>query len=163
MAVSVTLEQVLSVRETLETNVPAATNPVITHSKFNVESSLNADSAVPATNVIAIEGNLTAGADTIDLTNLAQSGGGSFDATGKRLQAFIIINPATNTVQQSWVPGASDGYNLFGNASGRYDPMPGQSALFFGFDKLPEVSSSAKTIDITGDGTEVYKILMVFG
>ena len=163
MSVVTTLQATCTVTETLDDSVASASTPVIVHDNFNVNLTLNATSDAPATNVIGLSQALTAGAATIDLTSLTQSGGGTFDATGLKLQVFQLKNGTGNAGAVTISDGASNGYNLFGDASGQVTCGVGGHIQWYQHDKLDDVGASDAEIDLSGTGTDSFDIIMVFG
>lgn len=167
MSVAVALSGVLSVVETLETNIAFAdaTAKKITHNGLNQSVTMNSGSTPPATLVSAYEKAMSAGTATIDLTALPQSGGlagSTASATGLKLQALLVKNKSTNTGAITITKGGSNGYQLAG-ATFTIVLKPGQWFLFFGNDLADDVGSGAKNIDISGTGSEVLQIVGVFG
>jgi hypothetical protein len=167
MAVSVALSALLTVIETLETNVAFANSTLkkITHDGLNQSMTLNSGTTPPAVLVAAYEKAMSAGTATIDLTSLPQSGGlaaGTITAATYKLQALLIKNKAANTGTITVTKGASNGYQLAG-ATFTMPLKPGQWMLFFGNDLADDVDGTHKTIDISGTGAEILQIVAVFG
>ena len=162
MSVRATLNQYLTVLETLEASVAAAGTPTVTHAAFNRNVNLNATSTPPATKVVAISGNLTAGAATIDLTALTGTNGASVTFSGLRVQAMYFQNRSSSNAM-TVKDGASNGYLIFGDSSGQITVGPGGSNLHYTADYPSDVSGSVKNIDLTGTGTDAYYMLLVAG
>jgi hypothetical protein len=167
MSVAVSLSAILSITETLETNVAfaSATDKSITINGLNQSATLNASSTPPAVLASVYEKALSTGSATIDLTSLPQSGalaGGNADSTSKRLQAVIFKNKTGNTSRITVAKGGSNGYQLAG-ATWSFPLLPGQWMLFFGNNLADLVAGGAKNIDLTGTGSEVLQIALVFG
>ena len=74
---SITAEYVSGVtaNETLETSVPASTDPIVKHNGYDTSESLTATSDRPITKVAYFSQALTAGTATIDLTALTGTNG----------------------------------------------------------------------------------------
>lgn len=157
----------LTARETLVTNVPAATRKTVVHDGFNVAATLKDDTTPPVTKVAAFAKALVNGTATIDLTALTGTGGVTVDGTGLKVQALLVINPSTNTKKLLVKPGASSGYNLFG-ASSQLKLNPGEALQWLGYDSnnVPDVANNAKAIDLTddgGNGNESYNFEFILG
>lgn len=163
MSVNATVSMGLTVRETLETNVPAAESPVVTHNQFNFTGTLKSDTSVPATKTVADSVALTAGAATLDLTDLEGTNGATVDATGLKLQAIMLHNPITNTGNMIVKPGASNPYDFFGDADGQITLKPGDRVLKYSPDKVEDVDGTHCEIDIAGTGTESLNVQLLFG
>lgn len=126
---------------------------------------LKDDSVPPISKAVVSEITLTAGAVTIDFTALTGANGAAVDATGLKLQYIAIINKAANAAL-SIVAGATNGYSL-GHASARYD-LPGHASNTSWIqqkfnDDLADVAAGAKTLDVTGTGTQSFYIALLFG
>jgi hypothetical protein len=100
----------------------------------------------------------------LDLTALPATTG-NIDATGLKLQCLILENPAGNSAI-TLGKGATNGYALFGTTNtvtvAAHASYAGYLALFFP-EGLPDVAGGAKTIDITGTGTQSFGLTLVFG
>lgn len=159
----------LEVRETLGLSLDSAADPDIIHETTPGEGTLTASSTVPATKAWSDQGQLTAGTVTLDLTSL--SNGSTLAATnmtGLKVQLVKITNaPATGTANTSTLTiadGASNGYTLFGDASGQVTLPVGGWVLLGGNEGLPDVASNAKNITLTSSDTDAdYQILIVAG
>lgn len=103
---------------------------------------------------------LTAGAKTIDLTALPVTGG-TYDATGKKVRAFMVKNKAGNAVL-TVSEGATNGYALLGTGF-TFKLLAGQQLLVYLADSAPTVASGDKTIDFAGTGTEESEISIAIG
>ena len=82
--------------------------------------------------------------------------------TGLKLQYFYFSNTTGNAVM-TISDGASNGYNVFGDASGQVTIDDGCAVAGWMNDKLADVASGVKTIDLAGTGTESIDIMLVFG
>ena len=162
MSARCTYNSIMTARETLDANVAGAANPEITHSAFNTDLTLNATSTPPVSQVVYLELDLTAGAYTIDLTSL-QGVDGVIDGTGLKVQAIKFQNIAGNAAL-SFKAGASNGYNLGGNAN--WEVHLGAAAdesQHLYRDTNPDISGTAKTIDVAGTGTQSFKVAIWLG
>jgi hypothetical protein len=157
--------------EATETGVDVPSTPAansaasLTHDAFNISQSLGAATTPVGTKIAFFELALSGGAASIDLTALPHNGG-TVDGTGLKVQAALFRNPAANAAM-TVKDGASNGYNIFGDSSGQVT-IPGHATkasavmLFFP-EGLPDVAAGAKTIDVTGTGTEVLEVGLVLG
>jgi hypothetical protein len=166
MSISVNFAQQLTVRELLETGVPAASRKTVSHDAFNQSGQLNASSVPPATKVAAFEKALVAGAGTIDLTALTGTNGATIDGTGLKVQGILIVNPATNANPLVIEPGGANPYNLFG-AAFKITLHPGKSLHWISAKDAdtPDVAAGAKNIALSDGaaGTETHKFIVVLG
>lgn len=105
---------------------------------------------------------LTAGALTIDLTALTNTLGETIATTGKKVRAIAIVPTSTNTGALTFTEGSSNGYELGGN-TWKYALTAGQYFMVYCDADTPDVAAGAKTIDVTGTGTETFDILIIFG
>lgn len=163
MSVRATVVQQLTVQETLSTGVPASSNPVITHSGFNKTKQLNATSTPPATKVVSISGSLTAGAATLDLTNLTGTNGATVTFAGLRVQAMYFENLSSSNTMT--IQGGANPYEVFGHASGYVTLGPGASILIYTADYAPAdvVNSTTDEIALSGTGTDSYYCELLAG
>lgn len=164
---SITLQAFMTVVETgvLAAGFPASQTRNITHSEFNQSQSLGASSTPAVTKIAFFDQALTAGAATIDLTALAHNAG-VVDGSGLKVQGMLFVNPAGNSAV-TITDGASNGYNLFGDASGQVT-VPAHATvdsflLFFFPEGLQDIGGSDKTIDLAGTGTETFQIGLLLG
>lgn len=83
---------------------------------------------------------------------------------GKRLAGFLFRAPSTNAAPILVAPASTNGYLLFGAAitgGVKIESNDHWSRVVTG-DTLPEVTASAKLIDLTGTAADVLQILMAF-
>jgi hypothetical protein len=162
MSVSVELEMKCTVTEVLPNNTGSASssNRTVTHSLFNVAKSLNGTSTPAVTKQASFVQALTAGAATIDLTDLFGTNGASVDGTGLKVQAIRVTNlgAAALTIE----PGASNGYDAFGASSVVVVPAGG-TVMLYAPEGTPDIGPTAKTLDLTGTGTETSQFTIVMG
>lgn len=166
MGVTINPQLILTAVETLDKGVDAATNPKVTHDQYNVTNlNLNATSMVPVSVVSYQDYVLVAGAKTIDLTALLGVQDEIQDATGLKLQSLIFINPQGNGVMTIG-EGAANGYPLFG--AGNDHEIPAHASVDGVFaqvfpEVLADVAAADKTIDVTGTGTQTFKLGITLG
>lgn len=123
---------------------------------------LNATSTPAGSEVWSDGRQLTAGVDTIDLTDLATQNRTDKDFTGMKLLALHIQANAANAGALTFTEGATNGYALLG-ASGSVSIPPGGELLLRYGDGAPDVGSSDAQIDVAGTDTDGYTVIMVVG
>lgn len=164
MSVQTTFNLTVNTIETLTTNVPAAVGGgnTLTHGGFNTALTLNATSTPPATECAYFEQALSSGAATIDLRALTGSNGRAIDLNGLKVQVFKVKAKASNANPITVTVGASNGYLLAGSAW-KVILQPGQEFVFSGNAAAPAVGASAKTIDLSGTGTQSVEVAVIAG
>ena len=166
--IKATLQLGLNLEQIFDTtSLPAATGggATLRHNQFSVgeitfESSAQG-AAIPEaiTKGMAFKKALSAGAATIDLTSLIGTLGDSESFSGLKVQGVLFYAPTSNADPITLTEGASNGYELMGDGW-KATLKGGQSLLFRGFEKTPDVGGSAKTIDVSGTGTqEIYVVI----
>lgn len=162
MTVSATLTDFLTVTETLGT-VPLVNpnNASIVHDQLNVSATYNGTTTVAVSVVVAETYALVGGVKTIDLTTLTGSNGAAVDATGLKVKIIKILNPTGNAAI-TIKAGATNPYLLFG-ASWSLVLQALQSVTAYLDNAAPAVGPTSKTIDMSGTGTQLLKIIFVFG
>jgi hypothetical protein len=165
MSVNALVSLSIVVRERLENNVLAASQKVITHDALNRSTSYNANTDPPASKMSAVEVTLVAGVASIDLTSLPATGGGTFDATGLKVRAALMINPEENANPLVIEPGDTNPYLLFG-ADFKVPLAPGQEHGYDLIDAAPAVGPTSKLIKLSDGGvggTESHQVLLLMG
>jgi hypothetical protein len=160
MAVTAIYSSILTVKETLESNVSFISSPVVTHDGLSSGGEYTSATAVPVTKVSSGTATLSAGAATIDLTSLPGPGGGTVDFTGLKVQFMKLKNPSANDITVT--PGAANGINLFG-ASSSLTLKSGQEVLMFFNDASPDVAAGDLAIDLAGTGSQTLSYEFVAG
>lgn len=125
------------------------------------ETRLNSSSTPPVTADHFQTYSLVAGSKTLDLTSLLDTLGNALDASGKKVQALILVNPDGNH-DLTLGADATNGYTIgpitvHGSSSG---PTAG---LLWLPEALADVGSGAKRITVTGTGTESFSIGLLAG
>lgn len=162
MSVAVTYAATCTVVETLANNTgsaPAATR-VITHTDYNESATLTSGTTPPVTTVAEFLLTLSSGAATVDLRALTGTNGASTDGNGLKVQILRVKNLGANVL--TIVPGASNGIDLLG-ASSSLTVYPGGHAQFYFNDASPDISSTDKTLDVTGTGAQTSEWTIVMG
>jgi len=164
MSVSLVYSAAMTVTEILANNPESysASNRTVKSDQFNQSGTYNASSDVPATKHGSDEVTLSYGSGEIDLTALSGANGASVDGTGLKVQAILIIADEDNLADVTIDVGDTNGYELFG-AAFSVTLSAGQHFLAFGNDDAPDVSSSAKILDLAGTGSDVVKYSIVLG
>jgi hypothetical protein len=173
-AVSVNYNLQLDATETLALSLDLETGtPKITHKIDGTVDSdalpaaagtLNASSTPAATQVASDLITLTAGAHTIDLTAAPTRDGDTVDLSGLKVQAIKIACPTGNTEVVKLSAGASNGYNLGGDADWELPIYPGGQAVWIAPEGSPDVAAGAKEIDVASDDADAkFAIIIVAG
>ena len=105
---------------------------------------------------------LTAGAATIDLKALTDPEGNTITTEGKKIRAIKIKALSTNANALTISEGASNGYELFGNAF-TIALEAGDHFLAYLGTNAPDISDTTKNIDLAGTGTQGIDIIIVIG
>lgn len=164
MSVDLTYSSLLTAKETLSVNVPAADvkKRVVTHDLYNTVSTLNSGTVPPATDMAAFEKALVAGAVTIDLTALTGTNGRVVDGTGLRVQALKFRNKSVNAATLKLKKGGTNGYDGFG-ALFSITLAPKAEVMILNEDAGGDISSTNKTLDLTGTDVEVGEFEIILG
>lgn len=162
MSVRLDLLSNISVLETLETNVPASTSPIIHHDAFNTTAiNLYASSTPPVSLVAAFEHTCTGGDDVINLTSLTGTNNLTIDGTGYGVVACKFKCPSTNDTSMTISESASNGFPLLG-IDFEIELFDGQEVLFYG-PPVTAVAPSSKNITVNGLAGDVLQMIVVFG
>jgi len=165
MSISVLYQSRIAVTKTFTGPYVSAVDPAILIDQLSTSETSTASSTIPVTKDSAYQLTLSSGTGTIDLTALiGVEGTASVDGTGLKVQYMKFRNLSTNANSITVAKGASNGYGL--NAAGTTWSIPispGQEILFKGNDSSPDVGSGAKTIDVTGTGSQVLEVAVVLG
>jgi len=133
---------------------------------FSVTQSLSGTTQPAVEDAPLVQQVTISGTTTIDFTSAPQQAGRTGDMTGLKVVAAIFKPAADNIGAINIAPGAANPYPLFGTAND-IDLAPGQMIVIgtlAGIDaNLPSVSSSVKTIDITGTATDTMDVEIHFG
>lgn len=148
--------------ETFETSI-AGLDPgdkKVTHSVFNSQARLNADTAVPATKVASFEVTMTGAAVDVQFDSLTGVNGVAVDGTGLKVQIIKIRN--AGAVAMTIAPkAATDNYDLLG-ASFTLILLAGQEITFYGNEATPEIGAG-EAITITGTSADKAEVIVVMG
>lgn len=159
---SATYAMTLTVKEAIaDSQLANPATTIITYDQLNVTNMYMPGGSIPVSMVSAQELALTSGSLTLDLTALLGTNGVTESATGLKLQLMKIQNPASNG-NMTFAQGGSNPYQLFGS-TWSFSLGGGQSAMYDFANQAPTVSSTNKTIAVTGTGTQSFNLIMVFG
>lgn len=166
--VEVTYSQQLKVKETIDLNMPFASDVTTTHEIAATNGSLNAQSTPPATKVSSGTKTLSAGAATIDLTAAPgatiNGNATTVDCSGLKVQHIKFVASEENTGRVLVAPHGTNGYNLFGAASCQVSLGPGESVDLNWKDTLADVDSTHKVINLTSaQATAAIDFIIVAG
>jgi hypothetical protein len=152
--------------ETISTSVPAisASANSVNHTLYSTAKSLTAtgSSTQPAlTKVAYFSKAMSAGAATIDLTALTGTNGASVTMSGLKICLLRFRNPSTNTGAITIAKGASNGFGTTTSGTTFTVTLPPDSEFgIFLNEGTPDVAGAAKTIDISGTGTEALECVV---
>lgn len=163
MTIAASVKMTVSVAETVTTASEVATGATGSHN-LSQSASLSEGSTPPATKAFSDEIQLASGTSTLDLTNLLDIAQRALDLSGLKVQTIMLAAPDTNTEPVTVEPAASNGYDIFGDASGHIALPPGCSACFQFHDDLPDVAPTAKDIAIaSADADAKLKVVLIAG
>lgn len=123
-------------------------------------------SGVPMTKVYAQQRALSGGALTLDLTSLTDATGAALDLSGLKVQFVYIENApasgAANTDTLNVKFGATNGYNIFGDAASEITLAVGGWCAVYNPEGTPDVANgSADTIDFASSDADADFIVMI--
>jgi hypothetical protein len=165
VSLSVAYVSKITVVETLTGDFVDPANATVGFNGLDAAETLTGATTTPVTKHAEDSLALTAGAATINLAALpGKTPEEVVVGTGLKVQFAKFVNPATNANKITVAKGASNGYGLC--ASGdtwSHTLSPGQEVTFKGDDAAPDVASGARTIDVTGTGSQVLDYVIVMG
>jgi len=157
--------------DTAAAGIPAASRQ-IPFGGFNLNTTLTPTTTAQAELHACSEHTCNGSSQSLDLTAIPHRDGTTVNATGKKLVALLLRNPASNTGGITINDHATNGYKLFGDPGsgtprGRVRLLPGQTiAIAYESGKAnaaAAVSGSAKIVEITGTNAEKLQYDFVFG
>lgn len=155
MSVTATLDMGLKAVETVSASLDLASNPNITHELAVGRLTLNANSTPVVSAAWSDTVALSTGAATIDLTSLSRGAVlSALDLSGLKIQAIILQAKSTNTDTISVVPGASNGFNIFGGADGKIYLAAGAACLFYVPEDWSDVAAADAEIDLASNDAD---------
>lgn len=162
MGVTATILHSLKIVKTLAANVAGITTPDLIYDKLNTSKSLTSLSTPAVSNGTKQEIALSSGAKTIDLTALTDANAGAITLNGLKPVCIQLENPAANANNMTFAAGASNGFNFMG-AGGTVVLSPGQSIEIYHHTGGATIGSGAKTIDVSGTGSQTFYFGIVAG
>lgn len=164
MSVTLTRQITTTAVETVDATLPTIGGSQITHSGLNTASeSFTGASPVPVSLAVGVLVTLTGGAATLDLTAIVDELGRTIDLTGLKVQSFRAKPTTTNANKISFKSGASNGYNLGGDADFKWSGYATDESDNLWRDTNPDVGPTAKNIDFAGTGTQSIRLQIVAG
>lgn len=165
MAVTANFVQRVYATETLGVSLDLqVAAPTVIHSLSPISADLSATSTPVVSQIWSDSITLTAGAATIDLSSLARSGLATLDLSALKVQAFIVRARSTNTDTVTVADGGTNGYNIFGDASGQVTLAAGAAVSFYSPEGLQDIGSSDKTIDLSSsDADAIVDVVILAG
>lgn len=163
MATTATYISGVNAVETLATNVPAvaSSNNSLQHTGYSTSKALTGtgSSGLPAVTKLAYFSKaLSTGTGTIDLTSLTGTNGATVDLTGLKVCLMKFRNPSTNANTITVAKGASNGFGLTTSGTTFSIPIPpGGEVTIFCDEGTPDVGGGAKTLDLTGTGSQTLE------
>lgn len=154
----------LKVTVTKDLGIDGTTNPTIAEeTATSAKADYSPTSPVPMTKSWIDTRSFTT-SETLDLTALPQANfTADVDFTGLKVQAIKIVAASANTNPITFKDGATNGYNIFGDASGQITLLAGGKCLMVFNDNLDDVAAADLAIDVSATGTQAYDIQMVAG
>ncbi len=165
MSTALTYQAIATVVETPAGNGSAfvkATDATVTLDGMNTTVVLGAATTPPVSKSALFTATLVAGTVNIDLTALVGLGGGAQDCTGLRVQLARFKAPAGNANPITIQGGDTNSYDLMGSTF-KTILQPGQEVTFYGCNLAPVVGSGAKTMKLTGTGSQTLQVEIVAG
>lgn len=165
MSLSVRSVTKLTTTETLEGEFVDPNNATVAFNGLDTDETLTGATDVPVTKHAEDALALTAGAATINLASLPGiTAEETVNFTGLKLQFAIFENPATNANKIKIAKGASNGYGTCASGDDWDVTLsPGQRHKMELDDAAPDVAAGARTLDVTGTGTQVLNYVLVAG
>lgn len=151
--------KVSGVESVSASNAPAATSGTNTISSGGFDTAANlSPSSTPAITSLAYNTvALTAGAATIDLTNLTATGGGALSLSGLKIRVIKFKCPTGNAGNMTIAKGASNGWAPIGSTFSQVIP-PGGEVTIYQPSGGTAVGSGAKNLDCSGTGTDTVNV-----
>lgn len=107
---------------------------------------------------------LAAGVGTLDLRVLVGPNGAGVDFNGLKVKGILIIANPNNTAGIVVKDGATNGYNIWGSATGEVTVWPGLPIMQLFGNNNAAVSATVKTIDFSSSDVDAeFEIILVAG
>ena len=140
----------------------SATRNSVTYNGGDLAVNLSPTSTPAATAHAVGSKALSSGTGSLDLTALTGLNGVAVSLDGLKPRAILFENPIANANPITIAKGASNGYTGIG-ASATITLQPGEKVLFYEGAAGTAVSSTVKTFDLTGTGSQALKYQIVAG
>ena len=161
--VSVAYSSKLTATQTLGDTYVSTTKSTFVLNGLDSSETYNASSSPGAvTKIATFEQALTSGNATIDLRALIAAAGSVIDGNGLKVKFIKLRGNAANANAIVVVPGASNGYNLFGTTF-KVTLEPTQEILAYLANAAVAIDATHKTIDLTGTGSQVLEVAVLMG
>ncbi len=152
------------IRAVVTDSLASPADNTTTYDSASSTDTYNAASAVPVSFQSPFTVTLSSGTATLDLTAIPRVGGGTFDATGLRIQAIRFEASAGNANTIAISNGASNPYRLNATTTAWSDTLvAGQVAQHELKNAGDVVGSSHKTIDFAGTGAQTMLVHLLVG
>ena len=112
--------------------------------------------------VYSVTQALSGGSATIDLKSISNTEGTTIVTEGKKIRAFVAQATSDNANALTLADGASNGYQMLGDGWTIALEASDVFAVYLG-DNAPAIGDSAKTIDLSGTGSQSVDIVIIFG
>lgn len=158
MALSTQIQLKVTTTETL-TGDDLIANSQLIHSGYDTDTTLTGSTTPDVTKAAYQTVALSGGAATVDLTSLLLNGQ-AVTLDGLQPRAFHFKN--TGAADMTIAKGASNGFTGLG-ASFSVTLKTGQEVAFYLSTNATAVSSTVKTLDLSGTGTDTLQLSVVAG
>lgn len=147
------------------TAVPSTAKALI-HDQYNTEVILSTGSTPAVSATASFLVTLSSGAATIDLTALTGLNSATVNGTNLQVRAIKFRSPSSNANVITVKKGASNGYQIGmadgANAFNVSIPPGGDFSCYLAANGVV-ISSSAKTLDVSGTGSQTLECQVVMG
>lgn len=161
MAVECVWSTMATVKETISVNTGAMTpsdlNRQLVFDAYDHNGRMDATTTPAATKFAKFLLTLSTGAATIDLSSLTGTNGALINGTGLKVQLIMIKN--LGAALMTFAEGGSNGYAIGSSLV----VHPSGVGFIYAPEVLPDIASGAKTIDVTGTGSQTAEITIVMG
>ncbi len=165
MAVTATFQFLFNASETLAGLLATVADPTIKHDIGSAKTTIDSGTAAsPVTKAWSDEVQLSGGTISLDLQALVGFLADAVDLTGLKIQGFHIKADVDNSAVIVIKDGASNGYELFGAASGQVTLPANGEVMFFSPEGLDDVAAADSEIDVTSSDVDAkFKITIIAG
>jgi hypothetical protein len=153
----------LNLVETLTNTYAKASDKTVGTTGLDTSKALGAGTTPPVSVGLSFQKVLSSGAGTIDVTSITDAVTGAVKSgNGLRIVAIKFRNLSTNANSIAIVPGASNPYQLQGSDM-KLTLSPGDEVTIYMPTTSQAVGSTHKTFDLTGTGSQVLEVEVLFG